>query len=623
MRVMDAVRNAGIAGQVVARHVIDDPVLLALQIARKAPHGVSQRAGRVLTRLPGAGTRALGHQLVGAKDFYAPAGMLLRSTRNTGRNTRWERIQRRVAAEVAIGYGLVDWRDESLPSVTRARAAWDSGAVTEAINLAEDGGADSFARRLKGEAQLLRPGFELSLSSRNIQKATPDRSVRGAGNGAPCVLHLLTNSLPGTQSGYTLRTQRLLQAMQNAGVGILSQTRIGYPVMVGQLLASDRAVHQGIEYRRVLPWRLAATHPARLEQWVEVACALARSHGVRLVHTTTNYPNALVAQAVAKSLGVPWVYEARGVMEETWVSHKKSARARNEAESSERFRLIRARETELMLAADHVITLSETMKKLFVGRGVPPEKITVVPNAVDDGLFEKTLSPSEARARLAVEVPRVAEPLLASAAKTVWVGSVSSLVDYEGFDTLLHAAALLRSRGVDVRVLLAGDGVARPGLQRLAGELATSSDQAGKPIGEFAVFTGRLSADLAFVAHQALDIFAVPRKGARVCRSVTPLKPIEAMALGRPVVVSDIPPLAELVAGAGRPTGLVCDVESPQALAEAIERLAHNEGLRTELATAGREFATTRTWAANARSLKALYEQLVGRSAGILGECDK
>ncbi|MEX3611022.1 glycosyltransferase family 4 protein [Rothia sp. LK2588] len=623
MRGVDAARNAAIAAQVVARHVVDDPVLLTLQVARKAPHGVSQRVARVLTRLPGAGTRALGHQLLGAKEFYAPAGMLLKNTSPTSRNARWSTMQRRVAAEVAIGYGLVDWRDDSLPAVTRARAAWDSGAVSEAIALAEDGEAVSFARRLEGEAQLLRPGFELSLPARNIPNAAPEQAAPVAGEGEPRVLHLLTNSLPGTQSGYTLRTQRLLRALQDAGVSIYAQTRIAYPVMVGQLLAAEQVERQGVTYRRVLPWRLAVTHPERLRQWVGSACALARSNGVDLVHTTTNYPNALVAQAVAKALDVPWVYEARGVMEETWVSHKKSARARDEAESSERFRLIRARETELMLASDHVITLSETMKELFVGRGVPAEKITVVPNAVEDDLFEKTLSPGEARARLATEIPRLAEPLRASGADTVWVGSVSSLVDYEGFDVLLRAVALLRARGLDVRVLLAGDGVARPGLQRLAAELAAFEDQAGNPIGEFAVLAGRLPAELAFVAHQALDIFAVPRTGARVCRSVTPLKPIEAMALGRPVVASDIPPLAELIAGTGRPTGLVCSPESPQALAEAIERLAADEKLRAELAAAGRDFAATRTWSANARAVHALYERLVGRFEGILGEGDK
>ena len=100
--------------------------------------------------------------------------------------------------------------------------------------------------------------------------------------------------------------------------------------------------------------------------------------------------------------------------------------------------MIRTKETELARAADHVVTLSETMRTELVGRGVPGSRITVVPNAVPESLLEATHpTPDAARAALGVAAPG---PV---------VGTVSSVVDYEGLDTVLRVVAALRADGVD------------------------------------------------------------------------------------------------------------------------------------------------------------------------------
>ncbi len=602
----DLLKNLFLAGQVAGRHLADDPVLLALQITRKLPYPLAQRVGACLGRLPGAGTRALGAQVRGERVFPDDAARLLRESpaergaagaHGGSLLSIWQGIQRRIAAEVALGFGVLDWRDESLPTVTRARAAWDAGYVSESIELAERAQKSGYASRLRGEALMLTPGWQVPLEKPGTKapRANQDRE-----NPKLSVLHLLTNSTPATQSGYTLRSQRLLEALLKKDISIKAYTRIGYPVMIGNLTAGAQAQDGPVIYERFLPTSLRGTQPQRLAQWaggvLKKLSELQPQERPRLVHTTTNYPNGLVAQAVARQLGVPWVYEARGLMEETWVSNKKTEVAQSEAESSQRFSLIRNRETELMQRADHVVTLSETMKGLFVERGVAPENITVIPNAVDEKLFDQNLSPEQARAQL--NLP----------AEGFWVGSVSSLVDYEGFDTLLRAVAQLRRKGADVRVLLAGDGVARSSLEALAQWLA--EDPA---VGEFAVFCGRLKPEQAYIAHQALNVFAVPRRNDRVCRSVTPLKPIEAMALGRPVLASDIPPLAELVHnGMTAPTGLLARAENPESFATALDEMMQDDAARAAYARAGRDFARSRTWAKNAEKLESIYEKLCG-----------
>lgn len=601
-------RNAAIALQTAVRHAVDDPVLLALQVTRTMPHSAQKRIGFTLSRLPGAGLQALGAQLQGAA-FPAAARLALQDPAHSP----WERLQKRLCAEVALSYGEVDWHDENLPPITRARAAWDMGAVTAAIELAQQAGSHSYARRLRGELQLLTPGFEMAVPSANGKEAgSPNSPHVSSSEQRITAVHLLTNSLPATQSGYTLRSQRLLQAVATRpGIDVVPFTRTGYPVMIGQLTAATSAQVEGLTYRRVLPLRLGATQVERAAQFAAyvLRCTtqlLNREHpagssqgnaGV-VVHTTTNYPNALAAQSVAHALGAPWVYEVRGIMEETWVSNKKTADARLEAEQSERFSLIRARETEMMQAADHVLTLSTVMKDLLVRRGISAEKITVVPNAVDDSLFTRNLTPESARQTLGL------------ATDGFWVGSVSSLVDYEGFDTLLRTVALLRSRGVDARALLVGDGVARAGLEKIAEEL-------GLHLGSTAVFLGRVAPEKAYIAHQALNVFVVPRKNVRVALSVTPLKPIEAMALGRAVVASDIPPLAELINNeVSAPAGLLAPPEDPEGFARQLDRLREDPELYRYVVESGRAFARTRTWAHNAQSVEKVYCRLLKERYG-------
>ncbi|MEK8227743.1 glycosyltransferase [Oerskovia sp. M15] len=144
--------------------------------------------------------------------------------------------------------------------------------------------------------------------------------------------------------------------------------------------------------------------------------------------------------------------------------------AREVAERSERRALLRAKETELAASADAVVTLSATMRDELISRGVPAERVSVVPNAVRSSLLSGHPSPAAARASLGLPEASFV------------VGTVSSLVGYEGQDTILRAVALLRQRGVDVTALIVGDGVARPGLLRLADELSlgrTRSSRAG------------------------------------------------------------------------------------------------------------------------------------------------
>ena len=240
------------------------------------------------------------------------------------------------------------------------------------------------------------------------------------------VLHLLTNSLPHTASGYAQRSHSIMAAQQQEGWDVLAVTRLGYPVQVGKLRARSSDVVDGVRYRRLLPTHLAATLDARLQQQAEELLNVALEFRPSVLHTTTHFVNGMVVRAVAEALDIPWVYEVRGQLADTWASTRGPA-----ARVSEKYRLFQQREADVMAAADLVVTLGEAMKAAIVAAGVPAEKILIAPNAVGGRFLLEPLEPSVARRELGL------------AEDGQYIGTVSSLVAYEGIDDLIAAFAEL------------------------------------------------------------------------------------------------------------------------------------------------------------------------------------
>ncbi|SDN22138.1 Glycosyltransferase involved in cell wall bisynthesis [Actinomyces ruminicola] len=572
-------RNLSLLLDTAARHVAEDPLLLAVQSARRLPPGVRGHLARAVSAGAGAESvrLALGEFLA---DRRAQAGQALAAaTPRTGAG-------RRVAAELAVQLGRVAPKAQvQLPPSVRARELWSQGRLHAAVAVL-DGvrGARAQRARLRSQLAVMSPGFALPA-------VVPSPAWEGPRSDGPTrVLHVLTNSFSRTQSGYAVRSHAVLRAQRAAGVEVRAVTRIGYPVTVGLVNAASEDVVDGITYRRLLPARLAPTPAARLVQMTRLLAREVEDYRPHVLHTTTNFQNALVARAVAESYGLPWVYEMRGVLEQTWVASRPTDQ-QAEALASERFRLLRARETEMAVAADAVVVLSQVQREDLIARGVPTERIRIIPNAVDDAVLEvPEVSAAEARARLGL--PRGG----------FWAGSVSSLVDYEGFDVLLEAVARCRASGVDVRCLLVGDGVSRAGLEARSAELGLGT--------EVCVLPGRVPPQDAVAWYQALDLFCVPRRDTPVCRSVTPIKPFTAMALGRAVLVSDLPALREVAAYGD---GSVFPAEDAVALATALAAAAGCAGNPHASGQNGSHTsvpADLPTWSRNGTVYATLYEGL-------------
>lgn len=587
IRARELLTNGVLAATTLVEFVREDPLRTAVQLSRRLPVRVRSVLARALLlggpagRTRAGGTRAAyAAWLLGRDDV---AGRALETAVADGARPR-----RRLLAELALQLQRPDLAQALLPRppvAFAARSAWLLGDLGRAGALLRAGDAPhALLARYGSYRSMLQPGRRL--------RAPDGPPARAAGSG-PAVFHVLNNSLPHTWTGYTLRSDAVLDAQVAAGVRVGAATRIGYPVSVGVLTARHRDRVGAVLYERVIPAVLSQTLNGRLQQQADRLQPTLRRFAPTVLHTTTDVTNALVTEALARANGLPWVYEVRGLLEETWVASQRGAAAQDRAAASERYTLLRAKEAELACAADHVVTLSRTLADELVARGVDRGAMSVVPNSVDPSLLLSDTSAESAREALGL--PRAG----------FWVGTVSSLVDYEGIDTLVAAVAELRRGGLDARLCVVGDGVARAGLQQRA-------EAAG--LGGHAVFPGRVPRVRAVGYHRALDVFALPRRDLRVCRYVSPLKPVEAMACGRPVVASDLPVLAELVRDPG--SGLLTEPGDASGLAAALASLAGDRERMAALGAAGKAFAATRTWAQAGLAYRALYERLAAESGG-------
>lgn len=434
----------------------------------------------------------------------------------------------------------------------------------EALSSADKHRVTSASERLQlleKEVKRVNSGSEL----RTLQK-----------EGAPCVLFYLTNSLPHTMSGYTYRSHNTLLALKQSGVRVAAMTRLAYPLVVGKWPKKDCEVVEGISYFRSLPRSYPGSLTERLEIEVELLVKQARELGADILHTTTDYNNALVVAEAARQLGVPWVYEVRGELESTWLSKQPDER-QPALVKSDFYQLARRQETACMKAANAVVTLSEVSKAELLDRGVSREKITVVPNAVHDELVDIGFDRSLLRKELGLE-------------DTTTVGTVTSVVEYEGIDVLLRAVVSIP----EIRVLIVGDGSSRIELEKLTKELGLS---------DRVLFVGQQPNESIWKWYAVLDAFVVPRRDTPVCRRVTPIKPLQAQALGVPVIASDLPALREI-------TGQYAHYFQPEDTEELSNYLRVLERLDSEKLEGGKEWAKKHTWKHNARRYKEIYHDL-------------
>ncbi|MEW9899369.1 TIGR04063 family PEP-CTERM/XrtA system glycosyltransferase [Chitinivorax sp. PXF-14] len=401
------------------------------------------------------------------------------------------------------------------------------------------------------------------------------------------ILHVLDHSIP-LHSGYTFRTAAILREQRKLGWETFHLTS---PKQENCTVAEEDI--DGLHFFRTPPaqgWMagkpvlgeiaLIDATARRLEE-------VARRIKPDVLHAHSPVLNAIPALRVGRKLGIPVVYEVRAFWEDAAVDHGTSK------EWGLRYRATRGLETYALKHVDAVTTICEGLRGDIVARGVPADKITVIPNAVDIEKFTVGAEPDRAlQASLGLE------------GKTV-LGFIGSFYGYEGLNILLDALPMMLREKPDIRLLLTGGGHQEAALREQAAALG---------IADKVVFTGRVPNAEVPRYYDLVDVLVYPRLPMRLTELVTPLKPLEAMAQGRLVAASDVGGHRELI----QPdvTGVLFKAADAADLARQVLALVNQPQCWPQMKADARRFVETeRNWAKSVGRYQGIYPRLINGAA--------
>jgi glycosyltransferase involved in cell wall biosynthesis len=295
-------------------------------------------------------------------------------------------------------------------------------------------------------------------------------------------------------------------------------------------------------------------------QAAPVIARWASQHRVSVIHAASNHVNALPALLAARRLGIPFQYEMRGLWELTRISRTPQFERRQAFTQGLQLEGLVARH------ADKVFVISEQLRRFARDHwGIPAERMFLLPNCVDPERF----------------IPSDPQAIEAST-----IGYAGSLIGYEGLDTLVDAVGRLARQGHPLKLNIVGEGEARPALEAQVQQLGLSTQIR---------FLGRMPPEQALETISRCALVCIPRKPFKVCEIVPPIKLVEALAMGKPVIVPDLPVFRDEMGA--NPAGWFFKAGDPADLARVIEAaLADREAL-TALGKRARQYAVTqRCW---------------------------
>src|SRR5688572_11439802 len=240
-----------------------------------------------------------------------------------------------------------------------------------------------------------------------------------------------------------------------------------------------------------------------------------------------------------------------------------------------------------------VFTVSEASRHdiLRFYPGTDPERVEVVPNAIDQAILD---DPGEE------EMERVRERYQIRGRFVLYAGNVKP---HKSVDRLIAAFALLKQRPghEDVKLVIIGDEI-----QRFA-SLRRAVENAG--IRQDVRFFGFVPATTLAALYRLASVFAFPS-----LYEGFGLPPLEAMACGTPVVTSNVSSLPEVVGDAA----VLVDPYSVPDIADGLEKVLGDDALRADLTARGRVRASHFSWERSAEAIHAGYLRALGQPLPVI-----
>jgi glycogen(starch) synthase len=397
------------------------------------------------------------------------------------------------------------------------------------------------------------------------------------------VLHVLNHSAPNLD-GYCIRSSEIVQNQRKIGIDVFVVTSPRHET--SNFL--EREAIDGIEYFRTP--KVSSNLPVYREfeeasdfsrRIIEVAIETKPD----LIHAHSPATCGLAAKWAAKKLGLPFVYEVRGIWEDAAVDQGRIRK------SSVKYAVSRALETYVLRSADRVACICDGLAKESgsrISKGKRP--VSVHPNAVDLETFRQLSPNRELISKHKLEGKRV-------------VGYVGSLSSWEGVPLLIEAFRGVVSERPETHLMIVGGG------ER---EAEIRAQISSSPVSSSINFVGRVPHREVNDYYSIIDLLVYPRTSSRNTELCTPLKPLEAMAMNKPILVSSVGGLMELVSYDSR---FSFDADSTSSLQQAILRLLADPTALAQLGGDGRKIVEqNRQWKELVYRYQHVYEELLNNS---------
>lgn len=307
-----------------------------------------------------------------------------------------------------------------------------------------------------------------------------------------------------------------------------------------------QSLEEGVRLKR----RLYAVAPAVFLSARHACRRLTATRRFDVIHAHWAVPNGVIASGVSRKREVPLVLTLHG--SDISVAEQKPWFARLARSAFDRARVITAPSDDLLRRARRLGATGDLER---VPWGADPEVFRPDPEGAQRVRRSHGLADDD-----------------------VLVVGIGRFVRWKGFDDLVAAVAKGREQVPALKLVLVGDGDAR-------GELEAQVSRLG--LGNAVAFAGMAERADVNAYLSAADVVAVPSVHANGFVDGQPTVALEAMAVGKPLVVTRVGGLPDLVREGEN--GLIVEERDPDALSSAIVALAGDGQRRAAMGAAGRE----------------------------------
>jgi glycogen synthase len=399
------------------------------------------------------------------------------------------------------------------------------------------------------------------------------------------VLHVLYQSLPQV-SGSSIRSRDIMLSQKEVGIEVLAITapfqnsisKKGLDIIddITYIRTSRNTKNSITDLRKGVLQRIYRVFSILI--FSQKLFSTIKKEKPDVLHAHAMFFCALPSLVMGKICNIPVVYEFRSL----WMYQKTNSRNKGFINKKIEIFLIHV-EIFCLKKAAHAVILNENLKEFIFSKTNKPFKNTIINNAVNTSLIEKLK---------ANKVSKKEDKIV--------FGYIGTLTAYEGLEFLIQTFQELYDDGFKLKLIIYGKGVNKQSVQD---QINARSD-----INTIS-YKGAIAPSEVYKAFSEIDVIINPRLNTPKTNSVTPLKPLEAMAYEKLFIGSDVRGIKEIVP---QGTGFLFSSENKNDLKKVVKKVASlSPQDRSRHKKEALAFVVShKSWLQNAAKYKEIYTSL-------------